>query len=102
MKYGQMHISTKEVVESIIIKQEYGDHEERQFGFGSRGLLRGIIDALLIRDLIGRRRRPFFSTPYGGGFGSPYIPYGVEYTKLSLFYKGKNPRRIEVIESPGK
>jgi len=91
MKYGPTYIPDKKEVESmiddiyirvegdvnIIIEQEYGEHnEDRQFGYGGRGLLRGFIGALLIRDLIGRRRRPFYGSPFGGGFGSPYYGGG--------------------------
>lgn len=41
--------------------------EERQFYGGGRRVLRDFIGALLITNLIRRRRRPFF-----GGFGYPY------------------------------
>lgn len=71
MKYGKMHCPTKEQVEAITdnvlsevegnveaaIKKEAGQ-AERQFGFGGRPILRGLIGILLIRNLL-RRRRPF-------------------------------------------
>ncbi len=41
--------------------------EERQFYGGGRRILRDFIGALLITNLIRRRRRPFF-----GGYGFPY------------------------------
>lgn len=83
MTYGQSHIPTHEEVErmiddiyvkvetdvDVIIKQDPREFEERQLGFGGRGLLRGLIGILLLRELIGRRRRPFFGFPFGGGFG---------------------------------
>lgn len=55
--------------------------EERQFGFGGRRILRDFISALLIRQLIGRRRPYPYPYPYfyggypgyfGGGFGGLY------------------------------
>jgi hypothetical protein len=43
---------------------------ERQLGFGGRRLLRDLVSILLIRQLIGRRRPPFYSPyPYYGGYG---------------------------------
>lgn len=85
MQFGNM-IPTKENIEAVTdnimaevednveaqIAKEAGSHE-RQFGFGGRRLLRGLVGILLIRNLIGRRRRPFgffpgFS-PYGGFYG---------------------------------
>ena len=51
------------------VKQESGTSAERQFGFGGRPLLRGLIGILLLRELLRRRRRPFFGFPFGGGFG---------------------------------
>lgn len=84
MTYGPMHIPTREQLNimiddvytkvegdvNIIITQESMEPESRQFGFGRRPLLRGLIGILLIRELLRRRRRPFFGFPFfGGGFG---------------------------------
>lgn len=51
--------------------------EERQFFGGGRRLLRDFIGALLITNLIRRRRRPFygFGSPYYGGFYGGYPFY---------------------------
>lgn len=82
MKYGTMYTPSKEQLEATTdniltkveanveeaIKQDSG-WDERQFGFGGRRLLRGLIGILLIRELLRRRRRPFFGFPFGGGFG---------------------------------
>jgi len=82
MTYGLMHIPAREQVEKMIdditvkvevdvdvaIKEESREPEERQLGFGGRRLLRGLIAILLIRELLRRRRRPFFGFPFGGGF----------------------------------
>lgn len=89
MKYGKMYTPSKEQLEattdSILAKvepdvdaaigQEAGA-AERQLGFGGRRLLRGLIGILLIRSLLGRRRRPFGFYPgyypgysYGGYYG---------------------------------
>lgn len=90
MKYGKMYTPTKEQLEATTdkilaevendvdatIAKEVGT-AERQFGFGGRRLLRGLVGILLIRNLIGRRRRPFgFSPGYYPGFqGYPYGGY---------------------------
>lgn len=87
MTYGANFIPNKEQVEAItdnILKQvepnveaaikKEGGSEERQFGFGGRRILRGLVGTLLIRELIRRRRRPFgffpgfFPVFPGGGF----------------------------------
>ena len=81
--YGCMYMPKREEVEHMIdniytkvevdvdvaIKQEPRESEERQFGFGERLLLRGLIGVLLLRELLRRRRHPFFGSPYGRGFG---------------------------------
>lgn len=87
MTYGKMYTPTSEQLESMIdkiceklesevddlIKQEM-DKDDRQFGFGGRGLFRSLISILLIRELL-RRRRPYGGYPgYYGGYG--YGPYG--------------------------
>ncbi len=49
--------------------------EERQFFGGGRRILRDFIGAVLITNLIRRRRRPFyggFGYPYGGFYGYPF------------------------------
>jgi hypothetical protein len=61
-----------EVNVSNILKQESREDESRQFGIGPRGLLRGLIGTLLIRDLLGRRRRPVYGYPYGYSYGYPF------------------------------
>ncbi len=89
MTYGANFIPNKEQVEAITdnilkqvepnveaaIKKEGGD-EERQFGFGGRRILRGLVGTLLISELLRRRRRPFGffpgffpGFPIGGFFG---------------------------------
>lgn len=89
MKYGPMYCPTKEELEATTdnildkvepdveaaIEKEAGA-AERQFGFGGRRLLRNLIGILLIRSLLGRRRRPFGyypgyyqGYPYGGYYG---------------------------------
>ena len=59
--------------------KQYGIRTEEEVAqFGPRGLLRGLIGTLLIRDLLRRRRRPFapgFGYGYGPGFGYNYGPY---------------------------
>jgi len=86
MKYGTMNTPTKEYLETTTdnilaevepqvtaeIEKETGAGE-RQFGFGGRRLLRSLIGILLIRNLLGRRRRPFGFFP---GFGSPFGGFG--------------------------
>jgi len=81
--YGPMYMPAREEVERMVdniyakveadvnvtIKQDSREPEERQLGFGGRRLLRGLIGILLIRELLRRRRRPFFGFPFGGGFG---------------------------------
>jgi len=82
--YGLSYIPTREQLEAMTddiyarverdveaeIMQGSRELDDRQFGFGRRNLLRGLISILLIRELIRRRRRPFFGFPfYGGGFG---------------------------------
>jgi len=71
---------TKEVeadVEKAIIKDS--TNAERQFGFGGRHLLRDFVSVLLLRELIRRRRRPFYGFPgyvgYGGFGGYGGFPY---------------------------
>lgn len=80
---GTMHMPTREQVERMtdditvsvevnvdaVIKQEMGGFEERQLGFGGRRILRDLVGILLIRELLRRRRRPFFGFPFGTGFG---------------------------------
>ncbi len=69
------------------VNAEYGNMEEmdnrQPFGFGRRRFLRDVIGILLIRELIGRRRRPGYGYPgfggypgygYGGGYG-PFRQY---------------------------
>ena len=82
MSHGSMHNPTDEEMEAMTeniavkveadvdaaIKQDGGEGE-RQFGFGGRRLLRGLVGILLIRELLRRRRRPFFGYPYYGGYG---------------------------------
>lgn len=87
MMYGKMYVPSKENIEAATdnilaeveskvdaeIEKEAGAGE-RQFGFGGRRLLRGLIGILLIRSLLGRRRRPFGFFP---GFGfQPGFPFG--------------------------
>jgi len=46
--------------------------EERQFFGGGRRILRDFIGALLIGNLIRRRRRPFYGSPFYGYYGYPF------------------------------
>lgn len=83
MTHGSSHIPTREQMERMVddiagrveanvnaaIQQEAREPEERQLGFGGRRLLRNLIGILFIRELLRRRRRPFFGFPFGGGFG---------------------------------
>jgi len=83
MTHGPAHMPTRERLEKIIdditvkvevnvdvvINQEPREAGERQLGFGGRRLLRDLVGILLIRELIDRRRRPFFGPPFSGGFG---------------------------------
>ena len=87
MMYGNAYIPSKEHIEAATdnilseveskvdaeIAKEAGAGE-RQFGFGGRRVLRNLIGILLIRNLLGRRRRPFGFFP---GFGfQPGFPFG--------------------------
>ncbi len=92
--YGPTFIPTQEQLESMIddvytkvevdvdvaIKQSPRGRERQFFG-GGRRILRDFIGALIITNILRRRRRPFFGFPtypgYGGygGFGG-YGPYG--------------------------
>ncbi|HHW47159.1 MAG TPA: hypothetical protein GXX14_00870 [Clostridiaceae bacterium] len=82
--YGPSYIPTREQLEAMVddiyarverdvdaeIMKGSRELDERQFGIGRRNLLRSLISILLIRELISRRRRPFFGFPFfGGGFG---------------------------------
>lgn len=83
MTYGSMHIPTPEEIKRITddisvkvevdvevaIKKDSRESEERQLGLVGRGLLRSLIGILLLRELLRRRRRPFFGFPFGAGFG---------------------------------
>jgi hypothetical protein len=88
MAYGSNYIPNKEQVEAItdnILKQvepnveaaikKEASADERQFGFGGRRVLRGLVGILLIRELINRRRRPFGFYPGFPGY-YPGYPYG--------------------------
>lgn len=82
MTQGPMYIPTREQLEAAadgILSRVEGDVEkavmqdarekDRQLGFGGRRVARNLIEILLIRELIRRRRRPFFGVPFFGGFG---------------------------------
>ncbi|NLC67770.1 MAG: hypothetical protein GX754_03065 [Clostridiaceae bacterium] len=83
MKYGPMHIPTREQLESWtddVCKKveadvdkaiaEGGREEERQLGLGGRRLLRNLITILILRELIRRRSQ------FGGSFNYPGGMYG--------------------------
>jgi len=85
--YGLSYVPTREQLEAVVdeiysrverdvdaeIMKGSRELDERQFGIGGRNLLRGLISILLIRELISRRRNPFFGFPYyGGGYGYYY------------------------------
>jgi hypothetical protein len=53
-----------------------GGSEDRQFGFGRRRFLRDLASILLIRELIGRRRRHYYGYPGYGYPGYDYPGYG--------------------------
>lgn len=88
--YGMMYNPTREQLEAIsedICKKVEKDVEkvihvgrddgDRQIGFGGRRLLNNLVTILLIRQLLGRRRRPFFGFPGGfGGFGGFPVGFG--------------------------
>lgn len=85
MMHGSMHVPNKEHLEAMtdnilsevepVVGSEIEKEEgagERQFGFGGRRLLRSLVGILLIRNLLGRRRRPFGFFPgfgFSPGFG---------------------------------
>jgi len=85
MQYGYMHCPTKAEMDAMVdkmyvrvekdvdrvLKEEYGD--DRQFGYAGRGLLRGLLATLLIRQLI-RRRFPFYSPYPFYGVTNPFYP----------------------------
>ena len=87
-KYGNMYIPEAKEVERMIddiyvkvetdvtvaVREDSKESDDRQLGLGGRGLLRGLIGVLLIRDLLRRRRRPIFGFPYGYSY-----PYGSGY-----------------------
>jgi hypothetical protein len=92
--HGQMYTPNRKQLESMIdnvynnvekdveaATNEGPTQGERQFQGGGRRLLRDFIGALIISNLIGRRRPQYFGTPgfYGGGYGGfggyPYYPY---------------------------
>lgn len=59
----------KEKDVELALKQECRETgEERQLALGGRRLFRNLVTILLIRELIRRRRRPFFGFPSFGGF----------------------------------
>lgn len=83
MQFGTMHNPTNEQLEAMtddimkkvepeVTKALEKESGERQLGFGGRRLLRNLIGILLIRNLLDRRRRPFFGSP---GF-FPVGPFG--------------------------
>lgn len=87
--YGQMFTPTHEQLETmiddiynkievsieVVVKQSTAEHERQFFGSGRR-ILRDFIGALLIANLL-RRRRPYYGYGYGypGFFGGSYSPY---------------------------
>lgn len=99
--YGIEHIPTPEqmkaMVEDIVqkvekdvetvVKKGAGAEGDRQFGFPARRLLGGLAGILLIRELIDRRRFPyyggvpFYGVPQYGGpfFGTPFYGGGYVY-----------------------
>lgn len=57
-------------------QRDFEGAEDRQFGYGRRRFLRDLASILLIRELVGRRRRPFYGYPYGYGYGYGFPGYG--------------------------
>jgi len=88
MKYGVMHIPTREQLDSMvdsIVKTVSSDvelaiaegvrEEERQLGLGGRRLLRDLVLILLLRELIRRRGQYWGYYGYPGGMYGTYGGY---------------------------
>lgn len=54
-------------------------HDHRQYGYVRRGLAGDLIQILLLRELFGRRRRPYYNY-YGGYAPNGYDDYDYDYS----------------------
>ncbi len=84
MTHGSSHVPTREELEKTIdeitakiegevtltFERDAKETSDRQLGSSGRRVLRDLVGILLIRELLRRRRRPFYGFPYYGGFGS--------------------------------